>query len=399
VPEHELVEMAAGGLDYSVQKKCDTQYLRDMAQLADRVRQVERLKAEKARTNSFPKKEKNPEEPPYACKLLRPSNGKNPEEPKNDKYPPKTYTFDVSKCDEIFDLLVADGIVLVPKNQKIPPLEQRKKRGFCKFHGFLGHNLSRCTRFRDSVQKALNEGRLKFGDKAKQPMQVDDDPLKKADSMYAEIIGINMVDIFEAADTGVPIEASMPEEKMSVDVEMVTEDHQFDNAVVTEDQFAEKMTVAYPRAEEDLIDFLNICKISNTNAMLCPKCSAVFDKEAAKSVKGFRPQSKRKEGLVDDHQRFGFNKRGVPYKMKFTERNLNKNQMKTFNPPTKSPTDTWVFSGSKRSGYSAPPTKWVKKIATSPNHKETSKSNQYTYNNNYKGKHPMTKTQWRRYQR
>jgi len=107
VPEHELVEMAAGGLDYSVQKKLDTQYLRDMAQLVDRVRQVERLKAEKARTSRFPKKEKiayidtgdsDPnfdwgsdtvedneinlaelkDGPPYACKLLRPSNGKNP---------------------------------------------------------------------------------------------------------------------------------------------------------------------------------------------------------------------------------------------------------------------------------------------------------------------------------
>jgi len=37
VPEHELVEMAAGGLDYSVRKKLDTQYLWDMVQLADRV--------------------------------------------------------------------------------------------------------------------------------------------------------------------------------------------------------------------------------------------------------------------------------------------------------------------------------------------------------------------------
>jgi hypothetical protein len=50
VPEHELVEMAAGGLDYSIMKKLDTQHLRDMAQLADRVRHVERLKAEKAIT-------------------------------------------------------------------------------------------------------------------------------------------------------------------------------------------------------------------------------------------------------------------------------------------------------------------------------------------------------------
>jgi len=174
----------------------------------------------------------------------------------------------------------------VPKNLKIPPLEKRKKRGFCKFHGFLGHNLSRCSRFRDSMQKALDEGRLKFGDKAKQPMQVDVDPLKKADSMYAEIVDINMVDISQGLGAGDSVEASMPKKKLQEDTEMVTEDHQSDNAMVTEDQFEEKMRVAYPRAEEDLINFLNRCKISNTNVMLCPRCSAVFDKEAAKFVEG-----------------------------------------------------------------------------------------------------------------
>jgi len=63
-------------------------------------------------------------------------------------------------------------------------------------------------------------------------MQVDADPMKKVDSMYAEIIGINMVDIVE--DFDVPI---------------------------TEDQMVKKMEVAYPKAEEDLIDFLNRCKI------------------------------------------------------------------------------------------------------------------------------------------
>ncbi|PNX67173.1 hypothetical protein L195_g055483 [Trifolium pratense] len=56
VPEHELVEMAAGGIDYSIRKKLDTQYLRDMSQLADRVRQIERLKAEKFRNSKFQKK-------------------------------------------------------------------------------------------------------------------------------------------------------------------------------------------------------------------------------------------------------------------------------------------------------------------------------------------------------
>jgi len=38
--------------------------------------------------------------------------------------------FSVTKSDEIFDLLVANGQVVVPKDLKIPPLEQHKKRGF-----------------------------------------------------------------------------------------------------------------------------------------------------------------------------------------------------------------------------------------------------------------------------
>ena len=114
VPGHELVEIVVGGLNYSIRKKLDAQYLRDMTQLADRVRQVERLKAEKARVGKYGgKKEKvayvdtndnnqdfdidwSPVEesevnipelksgPPFLCKVLRRLNGKNPEEPKND---------------------------------------------------------------------------------------------------------------------------------------------------------------------------------------------------------------------------------------------------------------------------------------------------------------------------
>ncbi|XP_058752893.1 uncharacterized protein LOC131626086 [Vicia villosa] len=156
VPEHELVEMAVGGLDYSIRKKLDTQYLRDMAQMIDRVRQVKRLKVEKARANKSYKKDRvtyvevDEEEPetfedqhgfedcevdlaelkeagPYTCKMITPSNGKNPVEiEKNDKFPKKTYTFNVTKCDKIFDLLVKDGQMVLPPNIKIPPFEQRK---------------------------------------------------------------------------------------------------------------------------------------------------------------------------------------------------------------------------------------------------------------------------------
>jgi hypothetical protein len=107
---------------------------------------------------------------------LKPSNGKNPKEPKNDRFVSKTYTVDATKCDEILDLLVNEGIMIVPKVLILPPLEQRQKRGYCKFHCNFGHNTSRCVVFRNLVQKALDEGRLKFGDKPKHPLKVDADP-------------------------------------------------------------------------------------------------------------------------------------------------------------------------------------------------------------------------------
>ncbi|XP_050918507.1 uncharacterized protein LOC127135925 [Lathyrus oleraceus] len=194
VLEHELVEMAAGGVDYSIRKKLDTQYLRDMTQLADRVRHLERLKEEKARANrnkrvayvEFNEDNEGPyDEPsnfdkieidlaelkqgsPYSCKVLAPSNGKNPIEPeKNDKFPKKTYTFDVTKYDEIFDLLVKDGQMIVPSGAKMPPLEQRKKK----------------------------EGILKFREKPRSQMKIDFDPLQVADAHYIEPDDVDMAEV------------------------------------------------------------------------------------------------------------------------------------------------------------------------------------------------------------
>jgi len=73
--------------------------------------------------------------------------------------------------------------------------------------------------------------------------------------------------------------------------------------------------------------------------------------------------------------------------------------MRTFTPPSRSPTEKWVFSGGRKPNYNAPPAKWVKKFTSTNAQKETSDSKKFSYNNNYKGRNPMTKTQWRRFQR
>lgn len=79
---------------------------------------------------------------------------------KNDKFVTKTYNFDITKCDKIYYLLFTDGQIVVPPSLKIPPLEQREKRCFFKYHNLLGHKTTQCVLFRDLVQKELKEGRL-----------------------------------------------------------------------------------------------------------------------------------------------------------------------------------------------------------------------------------------------
>lgn len=103
--------------------------------------------------------------PTYMFKLLTPTNRKNSVEyEKNDKFPKKAYTFYVTKCDEILDLLVTYDQIFMPQGAKILPLEARKKIGFYKYHNFLGQKTSKCFLFRDLVLNTLKEGRLKFID-------------------------------------------------------------------------------------------------------------------------------------------------------------------------------------------------------------------------------------------
>ena len=51
-----------------------------------------------------------------------------------------------------------------------------------------------------------------------------------------------------------------------------------------EPQFDEKLKTACPTAEEELIVFQNRCRLKNSEVMLCPRCSVVFDKEATKGL-------------------------------------------------------------------------------------------------------------------
>ena len=55
----------------------------------------------------------------------------------------------------------------------MPLVEEIKNKIFCKYHQIIGHLTNNCVRFRDLIQKAINERRLKFEEKPQSTMTVD----------------------------------------------------------------------------------------------------------------------------------------------------------------------------------------------------------------------------------
>jgi hypothetical protein len=68
------------------------------------------------------------------------------------------FTFDVSKCDRIFDELLKLGNINI--SHTMPPLDEIKRRAYCKYHHSYSHATNDCNVFRRKIQLAINEGRL-----------------------------------------------------------------------------------------------------------------------------------------------------------------------------------------------------------------------------------------------
>jgi hypothetical protein len=71
------------------------------------------------------------------------------------------YTFEISNCDETFDILVLEKRIRIPADRVISSLG---KCAYCKWHGSFSHNTCDCNVFHQQLQSAMDEGRLKFRD-------------------------------------------------------------------------------------------------------------------------------------------------------------------------------------------------------------------------------------------
>ena len=158
IPEAEMVKIVINGLDYNIRKRLINQEFLDLAQVADKVRQIEKLKMEEERIEreKFRKairKEKiafiemNKEEehdqndsieafvaelksgPPYVCASLKPVKGKEKTFASNNKI----YSFNITKSEQIFNVLLKGKQIVLPEGKKMPSKKRIKGRNFLNF--------------------------------------------------------------------------------------------------------------------------------------------------------------------------------------------------------------------------------------------------------------------------
>ena len=88
---------------------------------------------------------------------------------------PKKYGFDITKADKIFDLLLSEGQIKLKPYHKIPTNQELKNIKYFKWHNATSHDTNECKVFRQQIQSAIEQGRLKF-EAPKKPMKIDGHP-------------------------------------------------------------------------------------------------------------------------------------------------------------------------------------------------------------------------------
>ncbi|XP_059659104.1 uncharacterized protein LOC132305484 [Cornus florida] len=174
LPEPEYIKLALNDLDIEHRKRFDGVEFQDLFDLVNRDSRYEKiLKEEKERRNTS--KGTYYKDPNY--ELTTGGSSTSISTPK--KGPAdigKSYSFDLSKTDQIFDHLLANKMISLPKGHKIPSTNDLKGKEYCKHHNSWNHATNDRTILRGLLQKAIDEGTLKFPEKTSETMKVDTNP-------------------------------------------------------------------------------------------------------------------------------------------------------------------------------------------------------------------------------
>ena len=127
---------------------------------------------------------------------------------------PKKYGFDITKTDKIFDLLLLEGQIKLKPYHEISSDQVLKNMKYCKWHNATSHDTNECKVFRQKIQSAIEQGRLKF-EMPKKPMKIDGHPFpanmvdvgKKGNALQTNMLTSQSAKDFGAVDPKAQITA------------------------------------------------------------------------------------------------------------------------------------------------------------------------------------------------
>jgi hypothetical protein len=105
---------------------------------------------------------------PFVCSSLKSAAKSRQDE--------KRCTFNIAKCDRLFDYLLQEKQIRLPSGHVIPSSEQLKKHAYYKWHNSYSHATNDCNVLCGEVQSAINEGRLKFAEARQRPVPDEHEP-------------------------------------------------------------------------------------------------------------------------------------------------------------------------------------------------------------------------------
>ena len=210
LPEREYVRLATNGLSFELKKRFYESDFRDLFEMTAKTARYEKVLKEEhdKKTASRGTYHRDPNykvsymEPEVEMEIAVAELANRPYMLRTGKIethemkaavskPARTYTFDVTKAEIIFDQLNFDKMVNLPPGHKIPSKDELKGKEYCKYHNSWGHSTNKCLVFRNDIQDRLDKGEFKFEQPAKKPMEVDANPFPQG-SLHCHMVSLNL---------------------------------------------------------------------------------------------------------------------------------------------------------------------------------------------------------------
>ena len=161
--DKQLVGIAFDGLRYYLKERLEGIQFFTLAQLHQRASACESRSKELVRTvhHNVPIVEHNQsssdDEPKkvYTAEIVWPEQAKSSacyslQSVQKERQEEVKFTFNVGKCDKIFDELLKNGNIKI--DYTVPPADELNRRAYCKWHNSFSHATNDCNVFRRQIQ-------------------------------------------------------------------------------------------------------------------------------------------------------------------------------------------------------------------------------------------------------